>query len=54
MVWLPHKKYTAEYIAAQLAEIRVKVRRETYRMIFLATTAIGIMAFVQATYIYGS
>ena len=53
MVWLPHKKYTNEYVTAQLAEISAKVHRETRRMIFVATGAVGIMVFVQVTWVCG-
>ena len=53
MIWLPHKKYTHEYITAQLTEICERVRRETRRMVFVAVCAVGLMVCVQATYIYG-
>lgn len=56
MIWLPHKKYTAEYLNDQLMEIALKVRRETRRMIYIATAAsaaFGVMAYAQMTYCYG-
>jgi len=53
MIWLPHKKYTADHIAAELAEIVTKVRRETRRMVFVAAGAVSVMVVVQATCIYG-
>ena len=53
MVWLPHKKYTNEYVAAQLAEISANVHRETRRMILVVTGAVGIMVFFQITGICG-
>lgn len=53
MVWLPHKRYTADYITAQMTEILEKVRSETRRMVLIATSAVVVMAVIQATYIYG-
>lgn len=52
MVWLSHKKYTSDYIASQFAEISMKVRRETRRMVYVATAAVSIMAVVQTLYLY--
>jgi len=52
MIWLRHKKYTPEYIAYQFAEIRVKARRETRRMTYVATFAVTIMAITQTAYLY--
>jgi predicted dinucleotide-utilizing enzyme len=52
MIWLAHKKYTTEYVSEQLVEICDKMRRETRRMIYIATGAIVIMAAIQATYLF--
>lgn len=51
MIWLAHKKYTAEYVSDQLAEICYRMRRETRRMIYVAVGAVSLMAAVQATYL---
>jgi len=53
MIWLPHKKYTTDYVSGQLAEICHKVRRETRRMVYVASFAIGAMAIAQMGCIYG-
>lgn len=53
MIWLSHRKYTHEYVSGQLAEICVRMRRETRRMVYVAGTAVGLMAAAQATYLYG-
>lgn len=53
MIWLPHKKYTSEHIADRLAETYIKMRRETRKMVFVATSAVSIMAAIQTAYIYG-
>lgn len=52
MVWLPHKKYTSDYVSNQLAEICMKTRRETRRMVYVATCAVGILAIAQAICLY--
>lgn len=52
MIWLEHKKYTHEYVSGQLAEMCARVRRETRRMVMVATAAVGVMAVVQATYLF--
>lgn len=52
VIWFQHKKYTAEYVSGQLAEICEKVRRETRRMVYVATAATGLMVLVQAAYLY--
>lgn len=52
VIWFKHKKYTADYVSEQMAEIYVKVHRETRRMIYVATTATGIMAAIQAVYLF--
>lgn len=52
MIWLSHKKYTQEYVQAQLAEIGLKVRRETRRMVYTAIFAVAFMVAVQATCLF--
>jgi hypothetical protein len=51
MIWLKHKKYTHDYVSGQLAEMCARVRRETRRMVMVATAAVATMAVVQATYL---
>lgn len=53
MIWMKHKKYTAEYVSGQLAEICDRMRRETRRMIYVAFAAVALMAAMQATYLVG-
>ena len=53
MIWLSHSKYTHEYVSGQLAEMCVRMRRETRRMVYVASAAVGLMAAAQATYLYG-
>lgn len=52
MIWLSHKKYSADYVSGQFAEICMKMRRETRRMIYVASAAVIAMAMVQATYLF--
>lgn len=52
MIWLSHKKYTEEYLSGQLVEICTKVRRETRRMIYVATGATALMVMLEAGYLY--
>lgn len=52
MIWLSHKKYTAEYVSNQLAEIYENVRRETRRMVVIATGAVLFMAAMQTACLY--
>ncbi len=47
MIWLTHKKYTAEYVSDQLTTIREKMHREMRRMILVAAAAVGAMIIVQ-------
>ena len=51
MIWLSHSKYTPEYVSGQLTEICTKVRRETRRMIYVASAAVIAMGLVQALYL---
>ncbi|QJB56079.1 hypothetical protein [Pseudodesulfovibrio sp. zrk46] len=51
MIWLAHKKYTAEYVSEQLNVICYRMRRETRRMIYVAVGAVSFMAAIQATYL---
>ena len=52
ILWFQHKKYSADYVSGQLAEICRKMRRETRRMIYVASAATGAMAMIQAAYLY--
>ncbi len=52
VIWFKHKKYTADYVSDQLAEMYLKVRQETRRMIYVATAATGFMAAIQAVYLF--
>ncbi len=49
MIWMKHKKYTAEYVSAQLNDICNSMRRETRRMIYVASGAVALMVLMQAT-----
>jgi len=53
MLWLPHKTYTSEYLSEQLSEFVMRVRCGTRRMVYVASIAVGVMAFAQMSYIYG-
>jgi hypothetical protein len=53
MLWLSHKKYTVDYVSGQLVEMCAKVRRETRRMVYVATAAVMLMIVIQASYLYG-
>lgn len=53
MIWMQHKKYTAEYVSGQLAQISNKMRRETRRMIYVAAGSVVAMVAIQATYLFG-
>lgn len=52
MIWLSHKKYTLEYISGQMDEICRKKRVQTWRMVYVASAAVAIMAVSQATYLF--
>ena len=52
IIWFQHKKYTAEYVSGQLADICTKMRRETRRMVYVATAATTFMVMIQAAYLY--
>jgi hypothetical protein len=53
MIWFSHSKYTAEYVSGQFEQICDRMRRETRRMVYVAMAAVGFMAVVQATCLYG-
>lgn len=52
MIWLTHKRYTHDYISGQLNAICAKMRRDTRRMILIATAAVTMMAMLQITYLW--
>jgi hypothetical protein len=52
VIWFQHRKYTPDYVSGQLAEICRKMRRETRRMIYVATAATTVMVMIQAVYLY--
>ena len=51
VLWYSHPKYTSEYVSGQLADICVKVRRETRRMVYVAMAATMVMVAVQGAYL---
>lgn len=53
MIWMNHKKYTEEYLAGQLEAICHKMRKETRRMIYVATGAVAAMTVMEISYLYG-
>lgn len=53
MIWLEHKKYTAEYVSGQFSAICERVRTETRRMIYVASAAVCLMIAVQMSWIAG-
>jgi len=52
MIWLTHKRYTHDYISGQLNTICTRMRRDTRRMIAIATAAVMLMAILQITYLW--
>lgn len=53
MVWMNHKKYTAEYVSNQMADMVGRVRKATRRMVMVASAAVGVMAAAEVVYLYG-
>lgn len=51
MIWLTHKKYTQDYVSEQLNSICRKMRRETRRMVYIASISVTLMATLQILYI---
>jgi len=51
VLWFEHPKYTTEYVSGQLADICVKVRRETRRMVYVAMAATVVMVAAQSAYL---
>lgn len=53
MIWFAHKKYTREFFAAGLAELRGLARMTKRGMTAVAGLAVLAMAVAQAGVIYG-
>lgn len=53
MVWMNHKKYTAEYVSQQMIEMAGRVRTATRRMVYVASLAVGVMVVAEVMYLYG-
>ncbi|GEM_PF-4279749 len=51
MIWLTHKRYTHDYISGQLNTICTRMRRDTRRMVVIASVAVALMAILQITYL---
>lgn len=52
MIWLTHKRYTHDHISGQLDAICTRMRRNTRRMVFIATAAVTMMAMLEITYLW--
>ena len=52
MIWLTHKRYTHDYISGQLNTICSRMRRDTRRMVIIASVAVVLMAVLQVTYLW--
>lgn len=53
VIWFSHKKYTAEFYAAGLAEICLLARRNTRCMTLVAGGAVLFMTAANVGFIYG-
>ncbi|QGY39611.1 hypothetical protein GM415_05585 [Pseudodesulfovibrio cashew] len=51
MIWI-RVKNSEDRMASRLEAIRLKVRRETRRMIYVAGIMIGLMAVIEAGHLY--
>ncbi|MFH1914495.1 MAG: hypothetical protein ABIK45_09510 [Pseudomonadota bacterium] len=52
MLWFNHGTYTHEYVSRQMADISARVRRETRRMVYVASVSVSLMVVAQAVCLY--